>query len=70
MRFQTEARCACGVNGSHTRALNQSDAELKRTFWAGTDHWAELLPERARMSGKLVLSDYTKKAIEAFRARG
>lgn len=57
---------------AHTLARSNPEAmaEMKRAFWAGTDNWAELLPERARMSGKLVLSDYTKKAIEAFRARG
>jgi methylglutaconyl-CoA hydratase len=44
-------------------------AQLKRTFWAGTEHWDELLLERARMSGRLVLSDYTRRAVEAFKAR-
>ncbi|MEM9887376.1 MAG: enoyl-CoA hydratase/isomerase family protein [Bacteroidota bacterium] len=36
---------------------------MKKTFWKGTDHWSDLLYERAAMSGKLVLSDYTKKAL-------
>jgi methylglutaconyl-CoA hydratase len=52
------------------RSNPEAMAELKRTFWAGTEHWDELLPERAKMSGRLVLSDYTKRAIEQFRARG
>ncbi|MEM9849382.1 MAG: enoyl-CoA hydratase/isomerase family protein [Bacteroidota bacterium] len=38
---------------------------MKKMFWAGTDHWAGLLYERAAMSGALVLSDYTKKALRA-----
>jgi methylglutaconyl-CoA hydratase len=42
-------------------------AELKKNFWSGCEHWNELLPERAAMSGKLVLSDFTKKAIEKFK---
>ena len=42
-------------------------AELKKVFWAGTEHWDQLLPERAAISGKLVLSDFTRKAIEAFK---
>jgi methylglutaconyl-CoA hydratase len=52
------------------RSNPEAMAELKRTFWAGTEHWDELLPERAKMSGRLVLSDYTRKAIEQFRQRG
>ena len=39
---------------------------LKKVFWQGTDHWDTLLIERAGMSGKLVLSDFTKKALAAF----
>ena len=30
--------------------------EMKRMFWQGTDHWEQLLPERAAISGRLVLS--------------
>lgn len=52
-----------------TRSNPEAMAELKRTFWAGTEHWDELLPERAKLSGRLVLSDYTRKAVEAFRGR-
>jgi methylglutaconyl-CoA hydratase len=36
---------------------------LKAIFWEGTGHWAELLAERAEISGTLVLSEYTRKAI-------
>jgi methylglutaconyl-CoA hydratase len=36
---------------------------LKETFWAGTGHWPELLAARAEISGRLVLSDFTKQAI-------
>ena len=44
-------------------------AELKRVFWAGTEAWETLLAERAAMSGRMVLSDFTRSAIAAFRAR-
>lgn len=44
-------------------------AMLKKTFWAGTDHWDTLLTERAGMSGKLVLSDFTVNAINAFKQK-
>ena len=36
---------------------------LKETFWAGTEHWSELLAARAAISGQLVLSEFTKRAI-------
>ncbi len=37
--------------------------KLKKVFWEGTEHWDTLLLERAAMSGSLVLSEYTQKAI-------
>ncbi len=40
---------------------------LKKAFWTGTENWDALLAERAAMSGKLVLSDFTKNAINAFK---
>ncbi|TLM90144.1 enoyl-CoA hydratase/isomerase family protein [Hymenobacter jeollabukensis] len=43
--------------------------ELKRVFWQGTEHWDELLTERAGISGRLVLSDFTRQAIERFKSR-
>lgn len=44
-------------------------AELKRVFWDGTAEWEPLLAERAAMSGRMVLSDFTTRALAAFRAR-
>lgn len=44
-------------------------AMLKRVFWAGTEQWDTLLAERAAMSGTLVLSDFTRRAIGAFKTR-
>ena len=38
-------------------------SEMKKVFWEGTAHWDELLYERAAISGKLVLSDFTKNAL-------
>lgn len=42
---------------------------MKRVFWAGTEHWDALLAERAAMSGTLVLSEFTRQAISAFKAK-
>ncbi|UEG50848.1 enoyl-CoA hydratase/isomerase family protein [Ferruginibacter lapsinanis] len=39
-------------------------AEMKKIFWRGTEHWDELLKQRAEISGRLVLSEFAKKAIE------
>ena len=38
-------------------------AEMKKVFWEGTENWNTLLYERAEISGKLVLSDFSKKAL-------
>ncbi len=43
--------------------------ELKKVFWEGTENWEELLEERAEISGKLVLSEHTRKYIESFKAK-
>ena len=40
---------------------------LKKVFWRGTDDWDKLLLERAEMSGKLVLSEFTRNAIAKFK---
>ncbi|HEY0780025.1 MAG TPA: enoyl-CoA hydratase/isomerase family protein [Gemmatirosa sp.] len=42
-------------------------AEIKRVTWAGTESWDALLAERAAMSGRLVLSEFTRTAIAAFK---
>jgi methylglutaconyl-CoA hydratase len=44
-------------------------AEMKKIFWKGTEHWDTLLIERAAISGRLVLSDFTKNAIAKFKIR-
>jgi len=51
--------------------LSKSNPEamegLKKIMWEGTEHWDDLLMERAESSGKLVLSDFTKDAIAKFK---
>jgi len=41
-------------------------AEMKKVFWAGTEDWDNLLDERAKISGRLVLSDFTKETLKRF----
>lgn len=53
--------------------LSKSNPEamkhLKSIFWQGTDHWEQLLDERAAFSGELVLSEFTVNAINAFKKK-
>ena len=44
-------------------------ANLKANFWEGTSHWDKLLRERAAISGKLILSEFSKTAIHKFKAK-
>ena len=43
--------------------------KLKKIFWEGTENWDNLLKVRAAMSGELVLSDFTRNAIKAFKKK-
>lgn len=43
--------------------------QMKKVFWADTEHWAELLDHRAAISGALALSVHTRAAIEKFERR-
>jgi methylglutaconyl-CoA hydratase len=56
---------------AHTLSHSNPDAmaEMKKIFWKGTEHWDHLLIERAKISGRLVLSEFTKNAIEKFKNR-
>ncbi|WP_299683763.1 enoyl-CoA hydratase/isomerase family protein [uncultured Dokdonia sp.] len=41
--------------------------EMKTIFWKGTEDWDTLLAERAAISGRLVLSDFTKETLKRFK---
>jgi len=43
--------------------------EMKKIFWKGTEHWDTLLIERAKISGRLVLSEFTRNAIAKFKTK-
>lgn len=43
--------------------------EMKKMFWRGTDDWDTLLKDRAATSGRLILGDFTKTAIAAFKEK-
>lgn len=56
---------------ANTLAKSNPEAQqlLKKVFWEGTEHWDTLLAERASMSGRLVLSEFTVNAINSFKAK-
>ena len=70
--YSTVAELDNAVNALAGR-LTSSNPEammmLKKVFWQGTDHWDTLLIERAEMSGKLVLSEFTVNAINKFKGK-
>ncbi len=47
----------------------EATKELKKVFWKGTEDWDDLLRERAAISGRLILSDFTKSFIKKFRSK-
>lgn len=44
-------------------------AEIKKMLWKGTEHWEHLLPERAAISGRLILSEFSKNALAKFKKK-
>lgn len=51
--------------GMNPEAISQ----LKRVLWEGTNHWDTLLYDRAAISGKLAMSDYTARALSQLESR-
>src|SRR5690606_30213768 len=49
--------------GSNPEAM----AEMKKVFWRNTEEWEALMEERAGMSGRMVLSSFTRDALAKFR---
>ena len=69
--FESGKKLDQEVNKLATRLAKSSPQamkELKITLWQGTDYWDSLLSKRAEVSGKLVLSDYTKNFINDFKS--
>lgn len=58
---------AISVLTNKLKNLNpETVADLKKCFWEGTESWDEELEHRAEMSGKLVLSNFTKNYLNSF----
>lgn len=43
--------------------------DMKKILWEGTENWDTLLYERAGISGRLVLSDFTVNALNQFKKK-
>ncbi len=41
--------------------------EMKTMFWRGTEDWDQLLAQRAKISGRLVLSEFTKEKLKEYK---
>lgn len=56
---------------AHQLSVSNPEAmqELKKIAWQGTDHWDQLLFQRAEISGRLVLSEFTVNAIQQFKKK-
>lgn len=57
------------LTNSLSHSSHDAMHEIKKMLWKGTEHWDELLHERAGISGKLILSDYSKQFIEKFKSK-
>jgi methylglutaconyl-CoA hydratase len=70
--FENTADMDTAINELATKLANNSTeamADLKKVLWQGTENWDTLLYERAEISGRLVLSDFTKEYISKFKAK-
>lgn len=70
--FETETELDEAIQQAATKlAASSPDAikELKAVLWKGTENWNELLTQRAEISGRLVLSEFTRNAIQKFKAK-
>jgi methylglutaconyl-CoA hydratase len=57
------------LSGQLSHSSTEAMKELKKMLWKGTEHWDDLLCQRAEISGKLVLSKHTREAIAKFKAK-
>ena len=70
--YETSSEMDTAIQSLALKLSNSNPAamqELKQVFWEGTEDWDTLLVSRASISGKLVLSDFTRDAISTFKSR-
>ena len=70
--YETSSEMDTAIQSLALKLSNSNPAamqELKQVFWEGTEDWDTLLVSRASISGKLVLSEFTREAISTFKSR-
>lgn len=56
---------ATKLAGYHEAAMRK----LKAVLWEGTDHWPELLPARAAITGELALTEFVQTTVAGLQGR-
>ncbi len=70
--FNSKEELNNSVQNLASTLANQSPeamAAIKKAFWEGTENWDGLLINRAKISGSLVLSEFTKNFITEFKQK-
>jgi methylglutaconyl-CoA hydratase len=57
------------LSGQLAHSSPEAMKELKLVLWQGSENWDDLLSSRAEISGRLVLSAFTKDAIARFKSK-
>src|SRR3970282_444818 len=68
--FETQEKLDLEITAFANKLANYNPealTEMKKVLWEGTENWNTLLYERAEISGKLVLSDFSRKALNQFK---
>lgn len=52
-----------------SKSSPQATQEIKGMLWGNTENWKEEMSFRAKQSGELVLSDFTKETLSAFKKK-
>jgi methylglutaconyl-CoA hydratase len=70
-QVETDAAALDVAVAARAQALAAANPEatrgIKKALWIGTEHWPQLLDDRAATSGRLVLGEFTRAAIAQFR---
>ena len=60
-------RAITELAGNLVHSSQEAQQLIKKVTWEGTGHWDALLKERAELSGRLVLSEFTKKVLDKYK---
>lgn len=66
--FETANSAAIGLANQLATYAADALTELNKTLWADTDHWAELLPNNAEISGRLLLLPETQATLKQLKS--